>query len=1264
MSKWIRAVERAVSRPNVITVLVLLVWVLGGSLESATGANSLIADEGGLDRIVIQLYGNVVQWNEAPASTLVRATIGRDGHPVAEAEAISSIDGTVTLGLKANNGDFFLSPGDTLLLQPLTGASLQLSIPAIHADLDRKSNTIFGLAPTNQEISVALDDRDPTTGAIVVRPIDAQAVRDGTHFSIALQGFKDTRPGDTARVTFKANGVACRIRVAAFAVETRLERRELAISASLGTTIQVALAGVDSIPVFSRTIAIQGSPEVLVTIPESVGAISGKQLQIVATSSVEELLLPVVDATVPDLRLWVDLEQDEVSGLGPMDTLLNLQLRDPTRTSLLTPTAAVEVRTDATGNFTRSFRSAYDIQGGWRVSLRFTVSDELTVSTAANTRSIRATVFGQSIEAYLADLTLPITVTLLSATGEVKLRGSAQVARGKAIFWMKQRRQDGEIRIMPGDHIEIASSNGDPILVTVPEFDARIDSPRGALIGSAPAGSRIRLTYADQAGTRVRRYAIADDDGHYAFAAGDNLVLSPGMSGSVALISSRDDEFELSWVVPQITLDLTLGQVYGNGPWGQNVFMRVLDGSGHTLAKLDERVAGAPDARSYHQAGAWRIQLRDEAGQALYLRPGDRIDATIGPDTVQMTVPSIQVTLDAGTDKVSGHTNLQLAPMFGHLWRAPVYGGSREGRPIILHGDSGSSGFWQWDVSGSGGIAALDSLDVFLTVGSGQLVVVNASASGITVDLSSGTISGFIRPGADASTSLLRRNAVIGFGATRSAIDGAISMNVADVGGHPLVPEEGDDLVVSTGLLTETMRITVPRFEARLDMANKTVAGFAEGDGPVSVSVQPTFRVAIEDNNPNDGRAATVPDKTGQFNIPFAEILSGDTQPLMPSPGAEFKIRHLLAGGMFVQRSAYVPLINVEHGGSQVCGIAPPLKRVTAELRNDRGSTLAAGTGVTGSDARFSIRLRDASGQPKRAGMSQTLAVQVDGMDVKVILPQLKTSVEPGVIVPTQSALSLYRISGVSSAYTDYFVTEPLKGCFTGLMLGSTDDGRTGRDGAFSTVVNPPVPGDGVEIAFRTGAGQRYFRHLRRLRLDAYVGTAMLTLLGTAGSSVDVELRRADQVLASQSVILDEDGRGRVDFRSVAGKIVVLQAGDRIQANDGVTSEHLDLIALSIDGDAATGLFGRTDPRQRLAFQLRLRDGRTPNLQVEADLSGTFRFRDAELPPRRDWSMADVTTFMVLAPDPSGHRTVVEGRLGADPADPKIRRLFLPWQVR
>ena len=1249
-----------------IHVMIVMCFLFAQASSGRGNVSAQISHDGQhqVDRIVIQLFGNVIQWNEAPVGTLVRATVGRDGRPVAEAEAISSIDGTVTLGLKANNGDFFLSPGDTLLLQPLTGATLQLSIPAIQADLDRKSNTIVGLAPTNQEISVALDDRDPTTGATVVRPIDAQAVRDGTRFTIALQGFKDTRPGDTARVTFKANGVACRIRVAAFAVETRLEKRELEITASLGTTINATLSNAARVPVFSHTIIIQGSPDVIVTIPDAAGIMSGTQLQIMRTSSVDELSLPAVDATIPDLRLWVDLEQDEVQGIGPADTLLNIQLRDPSRISSLIPTAAIDVSTDAVGGFSQSFHPTYDIQGGWRVSLRVRLSDDFIVSTAANTRSIRATVFGQSIEAYLADLTLPISVTLLSARGDVKLQGSAQIARGRAVFWTKQRRQDGDIRIMPGDRIEIASSNGDPILVAVPEFDARIDTQSGTLIGSAPAGSRMRLTYADQAGNKAKRYAIADDEGRYEFAAGDSLTFSPGMSGSVTLISSRDDEFELSWVVPQITLDLTLGQVYGNGPWGQDVVVRVLDGSGSPLAKLYQRVAGAPDARSYYQAGAWRISLRDDAGQPLSLRPGDMIDASIGSDTSRMTVPSIQVTLDAASDKVSGHTNLLLAPMFGHLWSAPIYGGSREGRPIILHGDSGSSGFWQWDASGSGGIAALDSLDVFLTVGSGQLVLTHASASGITIDLSSGTISGYTRPEAEALTTLLRRSVAIGFGAARSAIDGAITMNIADAGGRLLVPEAGDDVVMSTGVASETMRVTVPRFEARLDMSNKTVAGFAEGDGPVSVSVQPTFRVAIEDNNPNDGRGATIPDESGQFNIPFAEILSGDTQPLMPIPGAEFRIRHLLAGGMFVQRSAYVPLINVEHGGSQVCGIAPPLKHVTAELRNDRGAVLATGASVTGSDARFSLRLRDASGQPKRAGMGQSIAVQVDGMDAKVTLPQLKTSVATGVIVPTQSAFSLYRISGVSSAYADYFVTEPLQGCFTGLKLGSTDDGRTGRDGAFSALVNPPLPGDGVEIGFRTGAGQRYFRHLRRLRLDAFVGTAKLALFGTAGSPVNVELRRDGQVIAQQSVVLDGDGRGRVDFKSMGGSLVALQAGDRIQADDGMTSEHMGIVALSIDGDAANGLFGRTEPRQQLDLQLRLRDGRTPDLQQEADSSGTFRFRDAELPPRRDWSMADVTTFTVLAPDPSGHRTVMEGRLGADPVDPKILRLFLPWQTR
>ena len=1212
------------------------------------------------DRVVIYPLSSNVLWNEAPPNTVVRATVGREGHLVAQTEAMSTSVGTVVLGLVSNAGGFYFQPDDVLLLQPLSGAGVRLSIPDIRADLDLMGNQIVGTSPEDLDITLALDDLDPVSGETVARPVDVQPVRNGVAFKFPLQGLRDSRPGDSAQLRFRSDGVVYRLPVAALSVEARLGERVLALKASLGTLIHVRLVDGSFVPVWDEALVMTGVARRTVAIPEAAGTLSGLRLLVSSVSPIAGLEQANISQPLPVLRFWVDLDQDEVHGTGPQDTLVTIQLRDPAHMASPLPAVSVDLRTDASGAFMKSFRPAYNIEGGWRVSVRLALADNVIAIDSISTRSVRATLYGQSISAYLPDSTLPITVTLRSRSGEIKARGPARSEGARVGYAVKQGSRDGDVQILPSDTIEIESSKSDPILVTVPPVAAQVDIAHKELVGTAPAGERIRVTYADQAGKKQSQFTIADDDGRYRFAEDRGLRFDPGTAGSVAVISARGDEFECSWVVPQMALDLVDGWLQGIGPQGQDVTVDLRNPSGVQLTKIRLRVQ-AGTAASYFRAGRWQMALRDRADQPLRLEPGDVIHALIGPDELQLTVPFVQVDLDTAADVVRGRTSLRQASVSGLLWKASPFGGIEEGKPWVIQAEVVQQGFWQWDLSDSGGLSGLDAVVAYLSIDSQNTVVTRATARGLGVDVSTGLVSGFMRPGRDVVATVIRQAADQGSGRTTTTPDGAFQLRITDSAGTVVLPRQGDEVVLSTGFPTETMRILIPRFEAQVDLLNRSVVGIAESAGLVGVSVAPTFRVHIEQNNFNDGVATTVPDDSGHFNIPFAAIVRWDDQHLAPSPGAAFKIRQNLDGGSFVQRSVYVPLINAEHGGSLVCGIAAPLQPVAAVLRDHTGLILAEGRGIADTDAHYSIRLRDASGHPKRMDAGQSIAVQVDGREAKLLLPPLKLSLETEVMLPTQSAFPLYRISGVSNAYTDYFVTDPLQDCFSGQVLGSQDDGRTGSKGSFSKVINPPAAGAGVEIAFRAGGGQRYFRHLRRLRLEAYVGTSRLDLVGTVGTEAVVELRRDGQVMARQSKTLDENGQGRVDFRSLPGEVMAIQPGDRVVADDGSTQEQLDVVPLGFDGDAASGLFGKTAPIQHLTFQLNLRDSRTLALETESSPSGTFALSQADLPPRRNWDLADVTTFRILATDRSGHHTVVAGRLGPEPPTPRPQRLFLPW---
>lgn len=1212
-----------------------------------------------LDPMVIYPFSSTVVWNAAPPSAVVRATVGRDGRVAAEAEVQASIGGMAVVSLKAPEGDFYLQPADVLRLEPLTGSAVEIVIPDVRADMDVRTNRVEGRSPEGLTMTLTVDVKDPRTGAVVVRPVDAPPVRDGTRFSYALDGVTTVRPGDTARLTFRTDGIAFRLPVAALAAEIDVEQRVVAVTASLGTQVRLRLFGSD--PSFGTNFLMTGGATGRsTTIPEGVGPLTGLQLQVGADSPVDGLDARELSAQVPVLGLWVDLDRDEVHGTAPPDSPLVVQVRDPSTTLESKPTASAGVRSDSTGAYTASFRPDHDLQGGWKVAVRLPLDEGLTLVARIVTRSVRVPLYGQTISAFLPDLTLPITMTLRSAAGTLKATGQAQVSRSQAEFQAARGMEVGGVQILPTDTLEIETSRGDPIFLTMPELEAHADAAKQELTGTAPPGSTLRLTVPDATGKRIHHFTTADDDGHYRFPQTEDLSFLPETSGSVAVISSRGDEFELSWVVPQLSLNLVSLQLGGIGPNGRDVTVEVQDPAGAVLIHRAQRMNAKPVA-VYHRGQSWRMPLVDSAGQPLALRPGDVVRAWIGPDVTELVVPTIQVDFDVTADIIRGRTSLRRAAVSGHVWKAALFGGVEEGRPLAtVQSTTDDAGLWQWDLAESGGLAGLDNVTIYLAAENGHFVVTRASARGFTVDMSSGDISGFVAPGQHVTATLRGPAALRGAGADLASNDGAFTLRVVDERGQPVLPTDGDEVIIATDRPTETMRAVLPRFEAHVSVADKAVTGLAVPGGLVSVSVAPTFRVGIELNNPNDGVATTGAEENGRYSFAFADIIRGDTQALAPSPGAEFKVRQQVEPGFFVQRRAYVPLINAEHGGSQVCGVASPHQRVDATLRSGTGEVLAQGSAQADARARYSIRLRDSAGRTRRLVPGQSVTIEVDGHEAKLALPPLNVTVDRGIVAPQYSAFPVDRISGATSPYVDYFVTVPLIDCFTGEVLGSQYDGRTASNGALSTYINPQSAGEGVELAFRMGTGQRFFRHLRRLQLEAHVGKPTLMLYGTVGNQVDVELRRGGEIAARADMILDDEGRGRLDFRTPAGAAVMIAAGDVIAAREEQSKALTTVVSLNVDGDAASGLFGSTAPDQCIVVQLRLRDGRTLAITTEASSMGDFALRETDLPPRRDWGLGDVTTFLVLAPDQDGHRTAVDGRLAAEPQDPRARPIFLP----
>ena len=1224
----------------------------------------------GASGLEVDMAGPWVRWTTVPG-TSVAGELSRDGEVLATARGAADEEGMVTLAFFGDAGPVGIQGGDEIEIEVGEGeVALRWTVPTLEADVDASADRILGRAPAEAMLTAALWRADgmPGAGTALTRTIRADA-GGAVEFELGDEGIE---PGDAGRLTLEdEQGNRYHAAFTALRLEIRPGNRFVMASATLGTTVSLAL---ESSAALSTTQSIgagfpgQGSPATRRSLSLVDGDFeahvfgAGDRLRF----SREGGLLPPMnhEIEVPELAIELMTRDGQVRGKGPISASLRLLLQGP-----LGEAVEASVRTDADGLFDTTLDT--ELGPGWRARLLWDEGIFRVVGFGA-VPQVQVFVHTASLRGVNTPRA-PVSATLRSE-GEVVGTWTTQAEPDGSWFLQLGEPSEGPEaapprRVRPGDVLEIDLAGGDPVTLVVPPMSARSDPDAETVSGEAPAGARLQLSVEgglestegfgpalplpSTEGPVAVLDVTAGPDGRYVARIdqatdpeGAALDLEPPMFGS--LVITRDDghQFRLRWAPLSAQIQIDGAFLFGIGPGGRQVRAELRAPDGTVVGAHPEDL---PLFDPGSDAPTWFAILQDELGQPVSVRAGDRIDVQVGDDTLSLTVPALEGVIHVKDDLVTGRG----LPGADLLLRTFSLLGERHERRTTIPED----GAFRFDL----GTDEVDiqynwTIEAQMDIGR-HSVLRGIRAPGLTLNLDTGAVFGSAEAGTEVILRLERAGRTVLRETFRTTEAGLFSLELRDGRGEPLLPRPGDELVLEVPEATSTdreVRMTVPELTVEPRLGERTVGGRTAPDGRLEVYATTVYPVA--DPSLAAGRidVAIAPDGRWTGEVANPEFVT--------RAGTGFYASLQLASGHQVYRSHTVPVLNVQYGGAAVCGYAPPYADV--QLRAPGGATAR---GRSEGSGQFALTMADPAGNPRPNGPGETVRGDLGGTEVSLTLPEGAVTVavdwETWVVTGTGPAGAPLTLSlpGRRCQPAD----DPIGGFF-----GPTINAEVGPDGNFRAEV-PSWFRDflgeenrGVEVAFFSEEGHRYFVYQLPLRAQAHVGTPRV--VGAASPGQPVALRLLDgggTPLGSADVVASPFGTFDVSLADPSGDPVLIEGGHILLLSQGGHEARLDILPLAFDFSESGGLAGTTAPGQavEIAFDLRPSPERfRQRVLVERTADEKGRFEVVTLPPRSDWRFEDVRRIRLSIELEGGHELLSELVLEA-PLDPEDgRRLFLP----
>jgi len=1193
------------------------------------------------------IYGTSLQWRAQPGQR-IRGELRDGATVVARGATVANGVGDYSLGFQPVDParEAVFRPGRMLVIQPEGGGAVTETVPALHIDVMLDRQQVEGSAPPGAMISldgvregrlqrIVEPFTNPEDGRISI-PIDA--------LDAERSGFVNaTIPGGH---TFSAPFVA-------FSADIEVGGRAIAGRASAGTVLEGVVEVAPSGP--RHTIAPR---EVLAgrswreDLPVSLALDAGAVITLTRTSAVLAAPQTMV-LRVPTLR--VAASTTEVYGEGPPDTEVLIELRAPGQEA-----TSHRVRTDGTGQYRLPVDAEQPIGAGWWIQAALDAEPGVRYWVAVPFYSIEVGLYLRVVKGVVDVPGAVVRAVLKDANGVIRASGQTtalrqgNTAHSAGYFDFSF----AEARIQPGDTIELDWRNGDPILMSVPSFTTRVNHETDVVSGEAPPGSRVELATYAEGGSQIGRLVNlttldVDATGRYAhsFRSTSRYDIQSRESGYAAIVTSQGYRFTSEWL-PLVLAWSPSGGLSGPGLPGRAIHVELRSPSGERIALYDETMGDT--------ALGWNANVRDSSGQSVHAQVGDHFDVTMGDATTSLVVPELFGIVHVGADLVTGRT---LARTHVRITIANRDGGFYSGETT-----SNESGAFLHEFGELFDIRHNAVVTMRISLPGGHSASNHIDSPGAVADLDAGIVSGAHEPDVFVEGVVERGGVRVAGGTARAAINGDYLLDLFDDQATNLSLMANDVLriLAPTAEFSSELSLRVPEFSMAVNADERAVYGYATPGDWLSILPKPAFARAIKiGHDVTSSWADVVIDPDGQYRMTFPDATKGALR-----PGQMFVGRYVLSDGHIVRRTRVVPIANVQLGGDQVCGFGAPEDAVTVTLRNDR-TTIATATGTVNGNGQFEFALRDPDGVPVQTVAGQRVDFAVGDKDISLQLPSVKVNTRWQAPWESQS-VSRTVISGHAPPASEYHITHPTVDCFTaaaGSHPSTRLHGTTLTAGTFSQDMFVLPPGTTMQVALYAPNDHRYFARVDRPIVRAHVFSERIDGRAAPFAKLGFQLLGASGV-AKGTAMAEADAAGvyRASFTR-DGVAVSAEPGDTIELTPLVDAvreagdvERIAVELLTFDFSASAGLIGRAPANRTVTVRLDMGDKGHRTFERDVDARGRFGYGPADLPPRADWTFADVTSVLLTLPTADGHEIVADGNVGFVPEPPASA--FIPFAVR
>jgi len=1233
-------------------------------------------DPGPASGVEVVLHDNEITWHTAPG-TVVRAEL-RSGATVKSQspQRLAGEDGVVVLPLGVGGGgpgggggggggggnqaNAQVRPGDRIVLTPEGGAAVMFDVPELHVALDAAGDRIVGRAPAGATLEIEASLGGP--------PVAATALA-GAEGGFTWVG-SDVEAGETARIVLRlADQNVVTALAAAVRAELALGSSQTSGAATPGGTITIAYHHLAGSAAGQNTTNVNGGTDWNLNTgmggggPGGGGPGAGRVPFAVGDTVTVTYAsgLPEAAFTTVGVLPAVTIEDGGggfVGGQASPGARVEVQAIGPDGATFSAATTA-----DALGRWAADLSAAVGLGPGWRLRAAAEAAPGLFVVAVDAIEQIRVGVHRDLVTG-VADPGTPISVTLRAPDGSVK-DSDTTGANNQGVF-------NADVGPMAaGDLLEVYFVAGDPVVITIPELSVVADSATDAVSGVGPAGATIAVAQG-QGQNAVQRTAVIGDDGRWSVAFAGTRDIEPPMNGAVTVRLSGGHELFTSWAAVRLTTEVGDTFLSGNGPAGRAIRAELVDPSGTVVASGADEVpvgggggGGGFGGGGGGNGGNWLLRFTDDTSAEVKVRAGDTIRAMVGDEQIALLVPTLKGVAFVADDAINGQTTSG-ADVIVRVTRPLVVNAT-----VTITATVDAAGTFSHVFPDEGeGAYDLQHNDAILlqTRVGGHNVNSELFVPGLRLELDQAVLVGSWAPEIDVDVAVLGAGG--GTKATARATtgeDAVFNALLLSAGGERIEPQPGDRVLVMPfgDPSAEPLELVVPELSIEGNVAANTLSGRATPGGILQVNV----RDAIDVNpQPGFGPQAGGQPAIGEDGTWTAGPFGGGGGRPGPGGGGGYDVRagtrmqavYRVPSGHIVARTRYVPMVSVQHGGSSVCGFSDPRSQIAAVLRSTDGVSLADANGSAGFNSFFAVNLaKDGEQVPTQAG--QRIQAQLGTTAVSLTLPTISLTID----------WAADRLTGTGPATTMGQLFQPARDCLD-TQPRQSQPFIVNAEGAF-TINNiqgaPRAPGQGIEIAFITAEGHRIYRHAFRSLAQVFVGTDRVAGRATEGTSAVITVNDAGGTARGTATVKAGIG-GFFEARipATAGGPLAIGEGDVVHLEASGEAVDVAVEPLAFDWSPNNPVVGTALPSRALTLSLRLRDGRVINVQRTTDASGNMRYGAQDVPPRANWSLADIVGVRLIAVTPNGHQLISEaGDFAGEPVAPPTGRdgqvIFLPYGV-